>query len=192
MKIDLDYLKGLLEAFQAAPKPTTNIQELRERGFDHENDRFWFHMKILEDKGLIKNEKGFGLGYSQGINGDVMVSVVPLRLTADGHDFLEALRNKTVWAKIKSNFQEVSIDTLVEIAKELLKQSSPHKSIEVPTPRWSLHESVFSDSISSTLTGKCSSSRAALLTRFSGRAACTETPSCSKSLACLMRLSFPV
>lgn len=36
MKIDHDYLKGLLEAFEASPEPITDISSLKEAGYDYE------------------------------------------------------------------------------------------------------------------------------------------------------------
>ncbi len=48
---------------------------------------------------------------------------VPLRLTASGHDFLEAIRNKEVWATLKSGFKDASIGTLVTVSKELLNRA---------------------------------------------------------------------
>jgi hypothetical protein len=43
MKIEQDYLKGLLEAFESSDNPTTDIQELNEKGFEHLNNQFIFH-----------------------------------------------------------------------------------------------------------------------------------------------------
>lgn len=120
MKINRDYLKGLLEAFQASEGPFTNIRELKEKGFDFEEDDFIFHSDILLDRGFIESlsPRG-GIGYQRMGNGDCTWSVVPLRLTADGHDFIETLNAPNVWDDIQENFKQSSIDTLKSIAKEL-------------------------------------------------------------------------
>ena len=52
MTIDQDYLKKLLEAFEAAPAPITNIDELQAAGLEYDNDQFVFHMNILTTKAL--------------------------------------------------------------------------------------------------------------------------------------------
>jgi hypothetical protein len=54
MQIDYDYLKQVLEAFAAAPRPTTDIEELEANGINCESDAFLFHMGILQDKGLVE------------------------------------------------------------------------------------------------------------------------------------------
>jgi hypothetical protein len=89
MDIDQEYLKGLLTAFQKSEKPTTDIRALQKCGYDYDEDRFYFHLKILHDKGLIEPETGFHLGYDKSADGHVMWSVIPLRLTVKGHDFLK-------------------------------------------------------------------------------------------------------
>jgi len=48
-------------------------------------------------------------------------SVLPLRLTASGHQFIEALSNKEVWAAIKHGFKDASITTLKSVSLKLLE-----------------------------------------------------------------------
>ena len=121
MKIDQDYLKGLLEAFESAEKPTTDIDELQNHGFSYEDDKFLFHLQILEDKALVKGDDDIGLGYQRSLDGFIAWGAIPLRLTANGHDFIEALRNQEVWETIKTEFKEASIETLWNVSKELLE-----------------------------------------------------------------------
>ncbi|GAA5446117.1 hypothetical protein Misp06_04326 [Microbulbifer sp. NBRC 101763] len=121
MKIDHDYLKGLLEAFEASNSPTTNIQELDQAGFNYKEDKFIFHLRILTDQNLVQPERGYSLGYVKGADGQVSWSVLPLRLTASGHEFLEAIRNSEVWDSIKSEFKDASIGTLWRVSKNLLE-----------------------------------------------------------------------
>lgn len=123
MRIDHDYLKKLLEAFQAAPGLTTNIHELASHGLDYESDQFWFHMQILEDQGLVQGAAKGGLGYSVALNGSPNIWATPLRLTAAGHDFLEALQNDTVWNTIQNKLPGAALGTLLSVAKELLIQA---------------------------------------------------------------------
>ena len=121
MNIDQEYLKGLLDAFEAADRPTTDIEELKSRGFDYKNDKFIFHLKLLVDQDLVRPDDGDGLGYVRSVDGFVSWGVVPLRLTAKGHEFIEALRNSEVWETIKSNFKDASLGSLLNISKELLE-----------------------------------------------------------------------
>jgi hypothetical protein len=122
MKTDQDYLKKLLDAFEAAPAPITNIFELEAAGLPYKDDQFVFHMGILADQGFVErddHEPGFGL--SRGIDGHVSWAALPLRLTARGHEFAEALHNKEVWATVKKEFKDASINTLWEVSKKLLQ-----------------------------------------------------------------------
>ncbi len=95
MKIDHEYLKGLLEAFEASEGPQTDINKLKKQGFDYSTEEFLFHMRLLDDRGLICQSNGSsGFGVAESIDGYVSWAVMPLRLTADGHDFLEAIKTK--------------------------------------------------------------------------------------------------
>lgn len=123
MTPDQDYLKKLLETCEAAPAPIFDISELQAAGFDYESDpQFVFHMNILNDLGLIERddrEPGFGL--ERGVDGYMSWGALPLRLTAQGHQFIGALRNKEVWAAIKRDFKDVSVNTLLDVSKKLLE-----------------------------------------------------------------------
>jgi hypothetical protein len=51
----------------------------------------------------------------------LVVGVLPLQLTASGHQFVEALSNKEVWAAIKHGFKDASIETLKSVSVKLLE-----------------------------------------------------------------------
>jgi hypothetical protein len=121
LKIDQDYLKRLLETCQASEKPTFDIEDLNAKGLDYNDPKFEFHMKILDDQHLIEQDDGDpGFGLIKSIDGFASWSVLPLRLTASGHQFIEALSNKEVWSAIKRGFQNASIETLRSAALKLL------------------------------------------------------------------------
>ena len=121
MKIDHEYLKGLLEAFEAAGEPQTDIFKLQQAGYDFMTNEFLFHMRLLDDRNLIARTDGeYGFGYFEGADDRGSWGALPLRLTASGHDFLEAIRNKEVWNTVKTGFKDASIGTLVDVSKRLL------------------------------------------------------------------------
>lgn len=114
MKIDQEYLKGLLIAFEDSNEPHTSITRLLGQGFDHRTNEFRFHIRLLQDRGLIGRVDGqYGIGYfspeSDDRFDDGFFDEVPLRLTVSGHDFLEAIRNQEVWATLKTGFKDASI-----------------------------------------------------------------------------------
>ena len=128
MKIDQDYLKGLLDACQASEKPTFDIEDLKAAGFDYGDSRFEFHMMILTDQSFIERDDGdHGFGLIKGMGDFASWSVLPLRLTASGHQFIEALDNKEVWATIKTGFKDASIATLKTVAMKLLEAYTTKK-----------------------------------------------------------------
>jgi len=47
--------------------------------------------------------------------------LLPLRLSADGHEFIEALENVDVWTTIKRDFRDTSIKTLKDAGLQLLE-----------------------------------------------------------------------
>ena len=128
MKIDHEYLKGLLIAFEDSPNPDTNVNELKERGYDFAVPEFIFHMRLLDDQRLIQRTDGEpGFGFYQGIGGPGQYAVMPLRLTSNGHEFISDLRQKEVWNTVKTNFKDVGISTLVDISKTLAQGFAKQK-----------------------------------------------------------------
>jgi hypothetical protein len=125
MQIDYDYLKEILEAFAAAPKPTTDIEELKRRGIDYKTDQFLFHMEILQDKAFIEQpDNGAGIGVQRSIDGYVSWGAVPLRLTATGHEFLDGMRNEQAMVVVKRDFKHAGIATVKAVFKAALDESA--------------------------------------------------------------------
>jgi hypothetical protein len=128
VKINQDYLKKLLEACQASEKPTFDIEDLKAVGIDYNDKQFEFHMTILTDQGFIVQDGGDpGFGLTKSLDGFLSWAVLPLRLTASGHQFIEALSNKEVWATIKHGFKDASITTLKSVSLKLLNGYAQRK-----------------------------------------------------------------
>jgi hypothetical protein len=125
MQIDYDYLRQLLEAMAAAERPWTDIHELKERGIHYEADQFLFHMEILCDKGLIRQMDGSSdLGMRLSLDRIPSWGAVPLRLTAEGHDFLDGMRNKEVMVVVRRDFKTAGIDTVKAVFRVVLEESA--------------------------------------------------------------------
>jgi hypothetical protein len=122
MKIDHEYLKKLLEICQASGKPTFDIECLAEAGIDYRDKQFEFHMMLLTDQGFVEQDDGDpGFGLVKGLDGFQSWAVLPLRLTASGHQFIEGLENKEVWTAIKTGFKGASLSTLKNVVPNLLE-----------------------------------------------------------------------
>ena len=137
MKIEQDYLKKLLEAGQASEKPTFDIEDLKAAGFDYNDPQFEFHMMMLTRQGFIEQDDGSpGFGLTKSLDGSFSQwSVLPLRLTSSGHQFIEALSNTKVWATIKRRYPDASIATLKIVSQKLLEDYAQKDTVQAKALR---------------------------------------------------------
>lgn len=79
-----------------------------------------YHMALLIEAGLVNGQ------ISKSLNQEVN-DFLARRLTWEGHEFLDSIRNDTVWAKTKNAFLdkgvEMSFDLVKAFAKELIKET---------------------------------------------------------------------
>lgn len=129
MKINLEYLKQLLEIFETSEKAFTNIIELKNNGLDYDSEEFIFHLHLLWDNKLISTEDPRDLNFGFSRNGNVkpIWTLKNLRLTYDGHQFIEALNNKEIWNKIQKDFKKSGLSTIVDVSKTLLGEHLKQK-----------------------------------------------------------------
>lgn len=133
MKINQDYIKDLLCAFEETEGPDTLLSELEASGYNRDDSTFIFHMRLLADNKLIERidgKSGFGHVPIIDMNEEGFVYqwyVTPLRMTAKGHDFLSDIRQKDVWIAIKNNFKEQGLGTLTSVAKSLAEAFAKKK-----------------------------------------------------------------
>jgi hypothetical protein len=106
MRSDPDYVKRLLIAFQDAPDPTTDIDELKRAGFSCEDAQFYLHLRLLNDDGFIESEDGV-----PGMAG----------LTASGHEFAEAMNHSKAFEAVKRSLVTSSLSVMRDIAVATFK-----------------------------------------------------------------------
>ena len=123
MKIDYVFLKDVLMVFENYEKhEIENIKLAKNIGLDFNNidksllDKFIGHIKILGDNLCIESSSPT-FGFSHNVRSDnyIVVSAI-YRLTQQGYEFLEILKQKTIVEKIKN----LSISSAIEIGKPLL------------------------------------------------------------------------
>lgn len=74
-----------------------------------------FHLNILKDGGFIESHSN-DFGIFTGMNGHIIInSSVGTRITLNGSQLLESLKNDTIWSKTKTALKEISVDTLKQI-----------------------------------------------------------------------------
>ena len=120
MKIDQDYLKLILNVFIDSPRASIWIGDILDRGVELD-DKFLFHMQILEDQRFIEClDKHSDLGYEITLGGEFDWKSRPLRLTAAGHEFVDAINRQEIWEVLQSEFRDASLATLKSAATSLL------------------------------------------------------------------------
>lgn len=120
MKIDQEYLKQMLNSFTESARAFIWVDAILDKGIAMD-DKFLFHMQILEDQGFIEClDQQSDLGYEIKLGGNFEWKSRPLRLTAAGHEFIEALNKPEIWEILKDEFQDASLSTLKSAAKSLL------------------------------------------------------------------------
>ena len=120
MKIDKEYLKTILNTFMESPRSFVWVRDIMDKGIAMD-DKFLFHMQILEDQKLIEClDKKSDLGYEISLGGGFEWHSRPLRLTSDGHEFVEAINRDEIWSVIKEEFKDSSLSTLKSAASSLL------------------------------------------------------------------------
>lgn len=130
MRIDLDYMAQLLDTFLEADAAHISVPEIGrsgiqisgEKGLD---EKFLFHFQLAAENGLISNRdlqvNGLkSLGITIGAGGGVTLISTPIRLTQSGHDFANALQNKEVLVKLRSELKDAPFRVLFEGSQKLL------------------------------------------------------------------------
>ncbi len=85
-------------------------------------------MKLFNDQQLIEQDDGDpGFGLFKSIDGYVSWSVLPLRLTSMGHDFAEAISEKSVWEKVKKELSGATMSNLVSVSVGLAQAYAKQK-----------------------------------------------------------------
>jgi len=120
MQIDQEYLRRILNRFIDSPRSFVWVADIMQDGVELD-DKFLFHMQILEDQRFIEClDKKSQLGYEILLGGEYKWNSRPLRLTAAGHEFVDAINRPEIWEVLKTEFRDASLSTLRSAAKTLL------------------------------------------------------------------------
>lgn len=126
MKRNLDVIRKIMIYCEETLKPgailhAKNMPKSLYKEIDSSmtEDEFIEHVVLLEECHLIE---GKGLKLISGLYAEFMV----IRITSTGHDFLDALRNETVWSAVKEKVNlvgGVALSTMIDIAKDYIKKN---------------------------------------------------------------------
>lgn len=109
MKRDLDLIKAILEHFEAKDD-WKHEKDLEIEGYDIK--LVSYHLQIMFEAGLINAEA---------ITSETgrIYDLVPFRLTWQGHEFLDNIRDKSRWKRIKQIVTDKGGSFSIELIKSL-------------------------------------------------------------------------
>jgi hypothetical protein len=121
MKRDIDLIRKIILTLEENMEYGKNLKS--EKLFESMEDeslsieKLSYHIELLVEGGLIKAN---GLRtFSDG------TSYIITTITSQGHDFIDTIRQDTIWNKIKEKVHDIggfSLSILVDIGKEHLKK----------------------------------------------------------------------
>jgi len=114
-------MKQIFDVFLESKLPTVDwnsFENLR----DGDCHNFVFHIEIMTDKNLIAPAGNTGMGIVRTLEGDYSTSIIPWRLTSDGHDFANALAKPSILERIQTSFKKEGISTVISISKKLIEK----------------------------------------------------------------------
>jgi hypothetical protein len=104
VKRDMDLIRLLLLKIEGVENPDLS---------DYAKEQILYHKRLLIEAGLAHGsimEDGSG----------EPVAVVTTRLSWEGHEFLDAARNQSIWEKAKEIISKVGVSVTFPIVKEIL------------------------------------------------------------------------
>lgn len=109
MKRDMDLCRKILFAIEEQYVDTA-LYGLEVEGYSMQ--QVAYHCKILHDDGLISNYKGY---FASNRLYDFAVG----SLTWDGHEFLDKIRQDTIWNKTKDVITQKGLPMVLDVVKEI-------------------------------------------------------------------------
>jgi hypothetical protein len=111
VKRDMELVRKLLLFFEAKPDQSA-IENVEIDGYDRE--AIGYHLILLYEADLIAAEPYVSKTSNR------IIDVLPFRLTWEGHEFLAAARNDSVWFKARSRVASLAGDVPFTLLKDLL------------------------------------------------------------------------
>lgn len=111
MKRDMDLVRKILLHIEANQDGKINLDIP-----DYSRDEIYLHVELMKEKGLVE---AIIQPSPDGRERRILACVVK-RLTWEGHDFLDAARNDTLWEKAKKLCKEKTGGLAFDLLKECL------------------------------------------------------------------------
>ena len=132
MKIDNNYIKKLLHTVESMESARPYLGDVLESmGLEDVSDEFILHYEVLFDYEFLEAPSGNGysgeIGIKQSADGMYFWSNIPIRLTAQGHEFIQAMDKSEVWDIVKTEFKESSVKTVFNVATGIAENYAKKK-----------------------------------------------------------------
>lgn len=108
MKRDLDLIRKILLSVES---DTTNRGFINVKIEGYTPDQIFYHVALLKEAGYIEAKE---------FSGDDKHEWYPTRLTWNGHEFLDAARDETIWTKMQAEISKVSGTMALPVVLALL------------------------------------------------------------------------
>ena len=106
MKRNWDLIRKILLKLEEKADSTSGLENSDIKGYDYRTVAY--HYKLLKNAGIIE---------AIDISTMEEENFAALSLTWQGHEFLDKIRNDSVWNKVKSTVQSKSLDLSFDVIK---------------------------------------------------------------------------
>lgn len=113
MKRDMDLVRKIMLAVEASERPLDSTL-IRIAGYTP--DTITEHMRLLNEAGLVEGISAYSVEHR--------LKWIELRLTWNGHDFLDAARNESIWTETVAEVRKKTGSAPFEVLKGLLMEAA--------------------------------------------------------------------
>ncbi|MDN0047534.1 hypothetical protein CJ260_03910 [Megasphaera sp. ASD88] len=115
MKRDLNLIRNILLETEAAPSDTLTVYAIADK-YHVDPDLVAYQLDLLAEAGFLK-VRGLTIAWTPDTRkyDDERIN----RLTLEGHNYLDAIRNDTVWQNTLAELRNIGISVSFEIVKEI-------------------------------------------------------------------------
>ena len=115
IKRDLNLIRNILLETEAAPSDTLTVYAIADK-YHVDPDLVAYQLDLLAEAGFLK-VRGLTIAWTPDTRkyDDERIN----RLTLEGHNYLDAIRNDTVWQNTLAELRNIGISVSFEIVKEI-------------------------------------------------------------------------
>ena len=115
MKRDLNLIRNILLETEAAPSDTLTVYDIADK-YHANPDLVAYQLDLLAEAGFLK-VRGLTIAWTPDTHKYDAERID--RLTLEGHNYLDAIRNDTVWQNTLAELRNIGISVSFEIVKEI-------------------------------------------------------------------------